>query len=97
MGCPEFFIVSDGRGETATRLVNSALVQFEGREVRARSLGGQAVSGYLDDEEIVREIRYANELMARRRWRSVEVSYKAIEEIAKEVAELRGFQLRIPE
>jgi regulator of PEP synthase PpsR (kinase-PPPase family) len=67
------------------------------REVRARSLGGRAVSAYLDDEEIVREIRHANELMTRQRWRSVDVSYKAIEEIAKEVAELRGFRLRIPE
>ncbi|MHC4080264.1 MAG: pyruvate, water dikinase regulatory protein [Planctomycetota bacterium] len=67
------------------------------REVRARSLGGQAVRGYLDDDEIVREIRHANELMAKRRWRSVDVSYKAIEEIAKEVAELRGIRLRIPE
>jgi regulator of PEP synthase PpsR (kinase-PPPase family) len=67
------------------------------REVRARGLGRHAVRGYLEDEEIVREIRHANELMTRQRWRSVDVSYKAIEEIAKEVAELRGFRLRLPE
>ncbi|MHC5008331.1 MAG: pyruvate, water dikinase regulatory protein [Planctomycetota bacterium] len=67
------------------------------REVRARSLGGRAMDAYLDDEEIVREIRHANDLMTRHRWRSVDVSYKAIEEIVKEVAELRGFRLRIPE
>ncbi|MHC4218142.1 MAG: pyruvate, water dikinase regulatory protein [Planctomycetota bacterium] len=67
------------------------------REVRARGLGARAVEGYLSDDEIIREIRYANELMARQRWRSVEVSYKAIEEIAKEVAELRGVRLRYPE
>ncbi|MHC4615009.1 MAG: pyruvate, water dikinase regulatory protein [Planctomycetota bacterium] len=67
------------------------------REVRARSLGGRAVTGYLDDEQIVREIRNANDQMARHRWRTVDVSYKAIEEVAKEIAELRGFPLRIPE
>jgi regulator of PEP synthase PpsR (kinase-PPPase family) len=67
------------------------------REVRARSLGARAVAGYLKDEEIVREIRNANELMARHRWRTVDVSYKAIEEVAKEVAGHRGFRLRIPE
>ncbi|MHC4415602.1 MAG: pyruvate, water dikinase regulatory protein [Planctomycetota bacterium] len=67
------------------------------REVRARYLGARAVSAYLKDVEIIREIRYVNELMARHRWRSVDVSYKAIEEVAKEVAEMRGFRLRIPD
>ena len=67
------------------------------REVRARGLGAHAVGGYVADKEIVRELRYANELMASRRWRIVDVSYKAIEEIAKEVAGLRGFRIRVPE
>ncbi|MHC4993151.1 MAG: kinase/pyrophosphorylase, partial [Planctomycetota bacterium] len=67
------------------------------REVRARALGSHAMRGYLDDEEIVREIRHANEMMTRHKWRSVDVSYKAIEEIAKEVCELCGIRLRIQE
>jgi regulator of PEP synthase PpsR (kinase-PPPase family) len=67
------------------------------REVRARSHRKEAMAGYLDDQQIVREIRYANDLMVRHRWKRVDVSYKAIEEIAKEVAELRGLRLRIPE
>jgi hypothetical protein len=39
----------------------------------------------------------ANELMARHRWRTVDVSCKAIEEVAKEMAGLRGCRLRIPQ
>jgi regulator of PEP synthase PpsR (kinase-PPPase family) len=67
------------------------------REVRARALGRHVQDSYASEREIVREIRYANEMIARQKWRSVDVSYKAIEEVAKQVAEMRGLPLRTPE
>jgi len=67
------------------------------REVRARALGRHVQDSYANEKDIVREIRYANELIARNKWRSVDVSYKAIEEVAKQVAELRGLRLKMPE
>ena len=66
------------------------------REVRARYLGDRGTQKYLDEREILHEIRYAHDLMTRRRWRIVDVSYKAIEEVAKEVSMLCGLHLRYP-
>jgi len=66
------------------------------REARARYIGTQATGRYVDEGAILEEIRYANKLMTRFKWRTVDVSYKAIEEVAKEVAMLRGINLRFP-
>ncbi len=58
------------------------------REERAMALGRAQLDEYLDKRAINREIREAHDLMDRHGWRSVRVSYKAVEEIAKEVLEL---------
>jgi regulator of PEP synthase PpsR (kinase-PPPase family) len=66
------------------------------REARAPYIGVGVTGRYVDEEAIREEIRYANRVIARFKWRTVDVSYKAIEEVAKEVATLRGIKLRFP-
>lgn len=66
------------------------------REARAPYIGAAGVGRYVDDDAIREEIRYANQVMMRFGWRTVDASYKAIEEVAKEVAMLRGIKLRFP-
>jgi regulator of PEP synthase PpsR (kinase-PPPase family) len=55
------------------------------REARVLSLGDASLDDYVDKRTMAQEIRYANELMARHDWRTIDVSYLAIEEVAKEV------------
>ncbi len=59
------------------------------REARAQDLGMRGEEEYLDRRAIAREVIAANRLMERQGWHSVDVSYLAIEEIAKEVMRLR--------
>jgi len=66
------------------------------REARAQYLGGRAAGQYLDEDAIREEISFTNRMIRRAGWRTVDVSYKAIEEVAKEVAMLLGFKLRYP-
>ena len=55
------------------------------REARMRGWGMDVHDEYGDRRNIARELRAANELMERHGWRCVDTSYKAIEEIAREV------------
>ena len=48
------------------------------------------LDSYVDSREIANELRYANGLMEQRGWRSVDVSFKAVEEVAREVLRLIG-------
>jgi hypothetical protein len=59
------------------------------REARAQDLGMRGEEDYLDRRAIAHEVIAANRLMERQGWHSVDVSYLAIEEIAKEVMRLR--------
>ncbi|MBU2502151.1 kinase/pyrophosphorylase [bacterium] len=60
------------------------------REARAANLGYDCTRGYSDRREVAREVRYANALMQQHGWRTVNASYLAIEEIAREVMRLAG-------
>ncbi len=60
------------------------------REARLRGWGMQLDEGYGDRREIARELRAANEQMQRYGWRCIDVSYKGIEEVAREVVRLLG-------
>ena len=60
------------------------------REARGEHLGLHEGDAYLDEREISRELTEANRLMDRRGWRSLDVSYLAVEEIAREVRLLVG-------
>lgn len=62
------------------------------REARARNLGRAHLDAYLDRREIAREVLWANDYMERQGWRTIEASYLAIEEIAREVMRLRGLR-----
>lgn len=59
------------------------------REARAMRMGLDPSSGYVDKREIAKDVLEANQLMDRLGWRSIDVSYMAIEEIAREVMSMR--------
>lgn len=51
------------------------------REVRLAAMNSEAAN-YVDEAAIQSELRYAQRLMTRYGWRSIDVSYKAVEEVA---------------
>ena len=55
------------------------------RTARSRTVGRNPK--YADLEAIASELRFAHDLMLKHRWRCIDVSYKAVEEVAKEVIE----------
>ena len=60
------------------------------RETRVRHLGRIGTAGYVDKREVAAELRDAHAVMERHGWRNFDASYMAVEEIAREVARLRG-------
>lgn len=58
------------------------------REARMRGWGMDPFDDYGEKCRIAQELRAANELMQKHGWRCVDTSYKAIEEIAREVLRL---------
>jgi regulator of PEP synthase PpsR (kinase-PPPase family) len=58
------------------------------REARMRGWGMDLHDDYGSRGNIAKELRAANKLMTRHGWRCVDVSYKAIEEVAREVIKL---------
>jgi regulator of PEP synthase PpsR (kinase-PPPase family) len=62
------------------------------REARALRIRLSPEDKYTDKREIAREVLEASKLMDRCGWRSIDVSYMATEEIAREVLTLRGLQ-----
>lgn len=66
------------------------------RLVRADNLRLSFEDEYLEERAVAREVTAANRLMESRRWRSLDVSYMAVEEIAREVMRLRALRGRRP-
>lgn len=62
------------------------------REARAQNLGRVDLDAYLDRRTLAREVLWANQLMEQRGWRTIEASYLAIEEIARDVMRLCGLR-----
>jgi len=60
------------------------------REARHANLGSAQMDYYIDKRKIVNEVIYATQLMKAHGWRSIDASYMAIEEIAREVRRMRG-------
>ncbi len=52
------------------------------REARAESFGNTQAGAYIEQREIAREVRWANELMEENGWRTIDVSYMSVEEVA---------------
>lgn len=57
---------------------------------------GVDLEGYVDERSVNQELRRINALVDKHGWRGVNVSYKAVEEIAKEVISLCGLAARKP-
>ena len=62
------------------------------REARAHNLKLSDSDPYLDKRSIAREVIEANRIMDENNWRSIDVSYMAIEEIAREVVRRRDIK-----
>jgi regulator of PEP synthase PpsR (kinase-PPPase family) len=62
------------------------------REARAANLRLGQADKYTDKREIAQEVLAANRTMDEHGWRSIDVSYKAIEEIAREVMLMCGLK-----
>ena len=62
------------------------------REARAHMLGRAPLESYLDEHAIRREVLEARRLMDAHGWRTVDASYLAVEEIARQVMALRGLR-----
>jgi hypothetical protein len=62
------------------------------REARAMRMRLGPTDPYVDKREIASEVLTANKIMDEQGWRSIDVSYLAIEEIAREVMALRGLE-----
>ena len=60
------------------------------REARIEAMGHGPFDTYGDRREIAAELRAANTLYAKRRWRSIDVSYRSTEEVAREVLAMIG-------
>jgi len=58
------------------------------RESRLRQWGMHLHEAYADRVLIARELRAAHEVMKKHGWRCIDASYKAVEEIAREVRQL---------
>jgi regulator of PEP synthase PpsR (kinase-PPPase family) len=65
------------------------------REARAQRLGLDPTHEYVDKRDMAREVLEANKVMDSRGWRSIDVSYIAVEETAREVMTLRGLKSSI--
>jgi hypothetical protein len=64
------------------------------REARVHHLGVQRGGAYTDLEAVKAEVRAAHRIMADAGWRTLDVSYLAVEETAREVVRLCGLPLR---
>jgi hypothetical protein len=64
------------------------------RAARAAHLGSAPASAYTDLEAVKHETRCAHRVMSAQGWRTIDASYLAVEEIAREVMRLRGLSER---
>lgn len=62
------------------------------REARVVGWGMRLGESYTDRLEIMRELRWVNSLAVKHGWTTIDVSYKAIEEVAREVRVLLGIK-----
>ena len=60
------------------------------RRERVRDMGRAPVEKYSELDTVRRELRDAGRLIARHGWRSIDVSYKSVEEVARDVLKMIG-------
>ncbi len=61
------------------------------RSTRVQHMGVGHVDNYVDAREVATELRAARQTMAEHDWRCIDVSYKAVEEVATEVIHMIGW------
>lgn len=66
------------------------------REARAHDLGVARKSAYTDLEAVKQEVRAVHRIMSSQGWQTIDASYVAVEEIARDVMRLRGLPERSP-
>jgi len=64
------------------------------REARARHMGVASQGAYTDLELVRQEVREAHRIMSSQGWHTIDASYMAVEEIARDVMRLRGLPER---
>jgi len=64
------------------------------REARAQQLGTFKAGDYTDHEAVKLEARAAHRIMSDQGWQTIDASYLAVEEIARDVMRLRGLPER---
>jgi len=64
------------------------------REARAQHLGVPQAGDYTDLDAVKQEVRAAHRVMAAAGWQTIDASYVAVEEIARDVMRLRGLPER---
>lgn len=58
------------------------------REIRLRKLGSRIRTGYTEHDEVEREVTWARKLYGTMGWHTIDVSRKAVEEVATEIEEV---------
>ena len=64
------------------------------REARTRHMGVATQGAYTDLERVRQEVRAAHHIMSSQGWHTIDASYMAVEEIARDVMRLRGLPER---
>ena len=60
------------------------------REARRYRVGGNALDYYVERDQIRDELRFALKTMKQHGWRTIDVSYMAVEEVAQQVLQMIG-------
>lgn len=60
------------------------------REARRHKLGRRSADYYVEQNEVASELRYALQLMRKHNWRTIDVSYMAVEEVAMQILQMIG-------
>jgi hypothetical protein len=58
------------------------------RDARIQTMGNAKFGNYGDLREINTELKYVISIMAKHRWRRIDVSYTSVEEVAKEIVKM---------
>jgi regulator of PEP synthase PpsR (kinase-PPPase family) len=64
------------------------------REARVRGMHMVPLDNYVDLYQIAKELRHANEVMAKYAWRSIDITARPTEDVAREILSLLGSKPR---
>ena len=85
MDCPPLPQLLEVEADKVIALLMNAQRLQKIRESRAEHFGKGVADGYADPSSVKKEVRFVTDLVAKHGWRTIDVSYKGTEEVAKEV------------